>query len=88
MAKFKLEVCSASCSHSTRYGTVIADCRTHLDEQTLASGGYALVGIEEIKDGRGQDLVCRSATLVTTKTLTQSYKLVISFQLTEMSGLH
>lgn len=46
MARFKLQVCSASRNHSTRHGTVIADQRTHLDEQTLATGGYKEVGIK------------------------------------------
>lgn len=58
MARFKLEVCSASCNHSARYGTVIADQRTHLDEQTLASGGGKDIWIKwnlsDAKDGKGQ----------------------------------
>lgn len=67
MARFKHEVCSASCNHSTRCGTVIADRRTHLDEQTLAPGGYKDVGIKwnlsDTKDGNGQNLECWLRTI-------------------------
>lgn len=38
---------SSGCrNHSTRYATVIADPGTHLDEQTLASGGSKNVRIK------------------------------------------
>lgn len=68
MANFKLEVCRASCSPSTGYGTVTADQRTHLDEQTLASRGYVDIVIKW-KDGKGQDLECWLTTMVITMTV-------------------
>lgn len=46
MGRFKFKVCRASCNHSPRCGTVIADQGAHLDEQTLASGGYESVRIK------------------------------------------
>lgn len=78
MANFKLEVCRASCSHPTGYGTVTADQRTHLDEQTLASKGYVDIGIK----WKGP----RSGVLVDNhghNNDSLSYTRVISFQLTE-----
>lgn len=62
MTGIKLEVRSPSCNDSTRCSAVIAYRRTHLYEQTLASGGYKDIWIKwkmpDAKNGKGQNLKC------------------------------